>query len=114
MVFLSGDLLFTPQGQSGRYLRKMSVRDYPTFLLHMFPQELLIRAIKIYQQVFSPDRGLLKYLYPNNNGHCRMYPSCSEYMILSVQKHGAFRGVFRGTKRVFRCHPFQKQFIDLP
>lgn len=39
-------------------------------------------------------------------GHCRFHPSCSQYMIDSVQKHGPVKGAWRGLKRIARCHPF--------
>jgi putative membrane protein insertion efficiency factor len=35
---------------------------------------------------------------------CRFEPRCSCYMILAVEKHGAFRGVLLGVRRIFRCH----------
>lgn len=39
-------------------------------------------------------------------GHCRFQPSCSQYMIDSVQKHGPIKGAWHGIKRIARCHPF--------
>ena len=39
-------------------------------------------------------------------GHCRFYPSCSQYMIDAVRKYGAWRGLWRGVRRIARCHPF--------
>ena len=39
-------------------------------------------------------------------GHCRFYPSCSQYMIDSIQKYGAWRGGWRGIKRICRCRPW--------
>lgn len=39
-------------------------------------------------------------------GHCRFHPSCSQYMIDAVQKHGPVKGGWRGIKRIARCHPF--------
>jgi len=39
-------------------------------------------------------------------GHCRFQPTCSQYMIDAINKHGPFRGTWRGIKRIFRCHPF--------
>lgn len=36
---------------------------------------------------------------------CVFEPSCSEYMILSIKKYGLIIGVFKGIKRLFRCHP---------
>lgn len=42
-------------------------------------------------------------------GHCRYQPTCSQYMIDAVGKYGAWRGGWRGVKRVCRCHPFTKK-----
>jgi putative membrane protein insertion efficiency factor len=42
-------------------------------------------------------------------GHCRYTPTCSQYMIDAVNKYGAIRGGWRGTKRICRCHPFTKR-----
>lgn len=39
-------------------------------------------------------------------GHCRFQPSCSQYMLDAVQKHGPIKGAWRGIKRIARCHPF--------
>lgn len=34
---------------------------------------------------------------------CRFEPSCSQYMILSIQKYGVLKGVARGCNRLKRC-----------
>lgn len=34
---------------------------------------------------------------------CRFEPSCSEYMILSLSKYGAIKGVAHGINRIWRC-----------
>ena len=73
----------------------------------------LIWLIKLYQKVFSPDRGFMRMIF-NTQSHCVMSPSCSEYMILTINKYGPFFGVYRGIKRILRCHPFQKNLIDEP
>lgn len=39
-------------------------------------------------------------------GHCRFHPSCSQYMIDAIQKHGPIKGAWRGIKRIVRCNPF--------
>jgi len=35
---------------------------------------------------------------------CLFEPSCSEYMLLAIEKYGPYKGFFKGMKRVFRCH----------
>jgi hypothetical protein len=51
-------------------------------------------------------------LGPLLGGQCRFHPTCSQYMIDAVNKHGAVRGSWRGVKRICRCHPFSKGGID--
>ena len=36
---------------------------------------------------------------------CRFYPTCSEYMILAIQKYGAKKGIKKGINRIRRCRP---------
>jgi|GEM_PF-634583 len=46
---------------------------------------------------------------------CPFEPSCSHYMVLSIQKYGAPRGVIRGFRRITRCNPFYKgSYSDWP
>ena len=45
-------------------------------------------------------------------GHCRYYPSCSQYAIDAVTKYGAAAGAWRATKRVCRCHPWGGRGYD--
>jgi putative membrane protein insertion efficiency factor len=35
---------------------------------------------------------------------CRFEPTCSNYMILAIEKHGIIKGLFCGLKRLLRCH----------
>ena len=36
---------------------------------------------------------------------CRFMPSCSEYAIEALEKHGAIKGGWLAAKRLGRCHP---------
>jgi putative membrane protein insertion efficiency factor len=45
-------------------------------------------------------------------GACRFYPTCSEYMLEAVRKHGVWAGVWMGIKRLGRCHPFHEGGYD--
>ena len=56
-------------------------------------------------------RLLLRPLLPQA---CRFHPSCSEYFILAVRKHGPFRGACRGVWRVCRCNPWSPGGYDPP
>lgn len=46
------------------------------------------------------------YLSPFLPSACRFEPTCSVYMMQSVEKYGVFRGTWNGTKRILRCQPF--------
>lgn len=51
-------------------------------------------------------RGYQVGLRPLMLGSCKFCPSCSEYFIQAVQKHGPIRGGWLGVRRLLRCHPF--------
>jgi putative membrane protein insertion efficiency factor len=61
-----------------------------------FMSKLLIIFVRLYQLMLSPIFGPC----------CRFYPSCSEYFIEAVRKHGILQGAFLGIKRLGKCHPF--------
>ena len=77
-------------------------------------KKVVLLIIRSYQRVASPDQGMLRHLYSNKYSHCLMYPTCSEYMVVSIEKYGVVMGVGKGIRRIFRCHPYQKNFIDTP
>lgn len=72
----------------------------------IFPRLAAVQIIRIYQNVFSFDHGLLKILKPF--GQCRFNPTCSEYSCQAVLKYGLIKGGFKSLRRLFRCHPFAK------
>jgi hypothetical protein len=56
--------------------------------------------------------GYKRWLSPLLPSACRYYPTCSEYMMEAVRRHGAMRGVWLGLKRIARCHPFTAGGLD--
>ncbi len=50
-----------------------------------------------------------KYL---SMGTCRYIPSCSEYTLEAILKHGFFYGCFLGLLRICRCNPWSKGGFD--
>jgi putative membrane protein insertion efficiency factor len=44
---------------------------------------------------------------------CVFFPSCSEYTKEAINKYGILKGIRLGIIRIFRCHPWQKNHIDL-
>jgi len=53
-----------------------------------------------------------KYLSPLKIKCCRFYPSCSEYAISAIKKHGLVMGIFKSTTRILRCNPLTKGGYD--
>ncbi len=73
---------------------------------------LILQSIKLYQKILSPDQGIFSFLRPRKT--CRFYPSCSEYLYLTIKKRGLFQGLWQGSKRILKCHPWHPGGIDLP
>ncbi len=71
-----------------------------------YPRYAAIKIIRIYQKTLSFDHGLLQYLLPY--GRCRFRPTCSEYAIQAIEKHGLIKGGFKAIWRVLRCNPWSK------
>jgi len=72
----------------------------------------LIYLIKLYQKTLSPDHSWLRVKYPY--GFCRFYPSCSEYSIQVLQKHGTIKGIMLSLVRIVKCNPFNRPKINKP
>lgn len=58
--------------------------------------KLLIGLIRLYQITLSPFIGR----------SCRYTPTCSNYGIEAIQKHGPFKGTWLTVKRVLSCNPW--------
>ena len=43
---------------------------------------------------------------------CRFYPSCSDYTIEAIQKHGIVYGLWLCFRRVCQCHPWNPGGYD--
>jgi len=64
------------------------------------------------QQVIFCLRIYKRWISPILPAACRFSPTCSEYMMEAVEKHGVARGVWMGLKRLGRCHPFHEGGFD--
>ena len=65
-------------------------------------KKFLIGSIKWYQRYISPMKGT----------KCPYFPSCSNYGLEAIRKHGAFKGSMLAVYRVCRCNPFSKGGYD--
>ena len=75
---------------------------------------VLIQIIVFYQKVFSQDKGFIARVLGKTKNICVFYPTCSDYAIGAIKKHGVFVGLFFSVRRILRCHPWQKPSIDQP
>ena len=57
---------------------------------------VLVAVVRFYQRFISPMFG----------ANCRFTPTCSQYAIDAIRKHGCVRGIGYGFRRIVRCQPF--------
>ena len=57
---------------------------------------LFIQPIRFYQ----------KYISPLKPPTCRFTPTCSQYAIEAIRKHGPFKGLALAVWRILRCNPW--------
>lgn len=57
-------------------------------------------------------RGYQKYLSPLKTVHCPYTPTCSQYALEAIQKHGAAKGSLLATWRILRCNPLSHGGYD--
>ena len=43
------------------------------------------------------------YISPMTPPSCRFVPTCSEYAIEAIKKHGPFKGLYLAVRRILRC-----------
>ncbi len=70
--------------------------------LLLLPRRILAGVVRIYQLAISP-------LLPPS---CRFTPSCSQYALEAVTRHGALKGSWLAARRLARCHPWNRGGYD--
>jgi hypothetical protein len=68
----------------------------------LLPRNACVIILRVYRAVISPLYGDV----------CRFYPSCSSYALQAIQHHGVLRGIWYGSLRLIRCHPWTAGGID--
>lgn len=57
---------------------------------------VMILPVRVYQLCVSPMLGQ----------NCRFVPTCSQYAVEALRKHGPLRGSWLTLRRILRCHPW--------
>jgi putative membrane protein insertion efficiency factor len=70
--------------------------------LSNFAKFVTLQMLRAYKWAISP-------LLPPA---CRFVPTCSEYAMEAVERHGALRGGWMAFTRILRCHPFAHSGYD--
>ena len=65
-------------------------------------KKIALGLIKMYQSTISK-------VLPSS---CRYTPTCSEYTSEAINRYGIFKGIWMGTKRIARCHPWHEGDYD--
>lgn len=68
--------------------------------------KLFIAFIRLYQKFLSP------VIVSVSGPSCRFHPSCSQYAVEAIGKHGALKGGWYAAYRILRCQPFSKGGYD--
>lgn len=64
-------------------------------------RRLMIGLVRVYQSVSR--------CFP---ARCRFYPTCSDYTIEALRKHGIVAGLWLSLRRICRCHPWNPGGVD--
>lgn len=65
-------------------------------------RRVLVLLVRGYQYGISPLIG----------PRCRFLPTCSEYAVEALERHGGVRGSVLALRRLLRCHPFSRGGLD--
>lgn len=65
-------------------------------------RHLLRALVRAYQFLLSPWIG----------GACRYWPTCSDYALEALERHGSVAGSWLTLRRLARCHPYGRGGVD--
>ena len=72
--------------------------------LIQLPQRALTLLVRGYRLLLKPWLG----------NACRFEPTCSQYALDALQRHGALRGSLLAGGRILRCHPRDPSWFQWP
>lgn len=70
--------------------------------IQQIPEYCLRALIRLYQCTLSPFIG----------NQCRFHPTCSNYALEAIERHGALRGTWLAVRRLGKCHPLHPGGFD--
>ena len=70
--------------------------------LQKIVKKILIYLIRLYQGAISPYLGV----------SCRYLPTCSQYGVEAINKHGVFKGTWLTIRRFASCNPWGGSGFD--
>ena len=70
---------------------------------------IIVKIIERYQQYLSPDHS---FWAKDNLPYCKHLPTCSQYMIESIEKKWIIVWWLKGIQRIARCMPWSKPKYD--
>jgi putative membrane protein insertion efficiency factor len=65
-------------------------------------KRLLLALVRGYQYLLRPMLG----------ANCRFAPSCSDYALEAISRHGPWKGSWLALRRISRCHPYHPGGYD--
>ncbi len=72
------------------------IADQGIALLKSIANVPLILLVRFYQVCISPLKPAC----------CRFTPTCSQYALEALKKHGPIKGLWLAVRRILRCHPW--------
>lgn len=63
---------------------------------------IAVAGVRVYQVIVAPVLGPA----------CRYEPSCSQYAVEAIGRHGVLRGAWLASKRLARCRPMGDSGYD--
>jgi putative membrane protein insertion efficiency factor len=73
-------------------------------------KRFVILLIGLYQKLLSVETGIPSIFF--HAKICRFHPTCSQYAKEAILKYGITRGLQLSSKRILKCHPWNRGGVD--